>query len=325
MMLIASNLEGNAFEYRIVSNTVDTTFNGYDCVLYNISDVSTSYIGTIKDGKIDISGECERSFPAFIDVMTSNQDNLKRVQIRLIVEPGTITVDWNERFPVAGGELNSGLKDYIKELNGLATDPAAQNEAWKPVFKENYSNGLGEYVLIMDAGYSCSPDEWTEAISLLDEETKKMNGILDLTERMVSLKPTWEGQAFTDLEGKSLNGNKIKLSDYAGKGKYVVADIWASWCGGCIIETKEILIPLFNEYKDNSNVQFIGIAIDDVSEAVKELGIPWDQIMDCHNVMEKYSAYSIPEIIIFAPDGTILHRRLNGQEIASKLKEVLNQ
>ncbi len=47
VVLIASNLEVNAFEYRIVSNTVDTTFNGSDCVLYNTSDMSTSYIATM--------------------------------------------------------------------------------------------------------------------------------------------------------------------------------------------------------------------------------------------------------------------------------------
>ncbi len=316
--------DANAFEYHIISNSVDSSFNGYDCVLHNTSDAATSYIGTIKDGKIDIRGESERSFPAFINVMSNNHEKQKRVQINLIVEPGTTTVDWNERYPVSGGNLNQGLKNFVAKLNNLATDPASQNEVWKSVFKENHNNGLGEYVLIMDAGFSCSPDEWTEAIGLLDDETKGMTSICDLTERMESLKTTWEGQKFTDLCGKSLDGERVCLSDFVGKGKFVIADIWASWCGGCIIEAKEMLIPLYNEYKDNQNVQFVGIALDDVSEAVKKLGIPWAQIMDCYNAMDTYCAYSIPEIIIFDPDGTILHRRLHGQEIAAKLKEELS-
>lgn len=313
----------SAFEYHIVTNSVDTTFNGCDCVLYNTSDVSTAYIGTIKDGKIDISGESNRSFPAFISAMSNNQENPKRVQIQLIVEPGTITLDWTDRYPISGRNLNQGLKDYITELNSRASDPASQNEVWKDVFKRNNDNGLGEYVLVMDAGFSCSPDEWAEAISLLDDETKDMKGISDFTERMERLKPTWEGQQFTDLHGKSLDGKDVNLSDFVGKGKYVVADIWASWCGGCIIEAREMLKPLYNDYKDNPDVQFVGIALDDVSEAVKKLGIPWNQIMGCENAMGTYCAYSIPEIIIFAPDGTILHRRLHGQEIEAKLKEAL--
>lgn len=324
MMLIASNLRVSAFEYRIVTNSVDTTYNGYDCVLYNTSEAITSYIGTIKDGKIDIKGESKRSFPAFIDVRSDNQESKKRVQIYLIVESGTITLDWTERYPISGGKLNQGLKDYSTKLNSLASEPALQNEVWKDVFKENYNNGLGECAL-RDAGYHCSPDEWAEAISLLDDETKGMAGISDFSERMEKVKLTWEGQPFTDLHGKTFDGKDVNLSDFVGKGKYVVADIWASWCGGCIIEAREMLIPLYNEYKDNENVQFVGIALDDVRETVKKLGIPWDQIMYCENAIDAYCAYSIPEIIIFSPDGTILHRRLHGQEIATKLKEALKQ
>ena len=316
------NVEANAFEYRIVSNSADTTLNGYDCILYNITDAITSYIGTIRDGKIDITGESNRTFPAFIHVLSNNNKNPKRFQINLIVEPGTITVDWNERYPVSGGVLNQKYNDYINKLNSLASDPASQKKVWKDVFKENYDNGLGEDVLI-EAGFSCSPNEWADAISILDDETKAMTGISNITERMEIIKHTWVGQPFIDLEGKTLDGKPIKLSDFVGKGKYVIADFWASWCGGCIIEARECLLPLYNEYKNNPDVQFIGIALDDVREAVEKLGLPWEQIMDCEKAMAIYSIYSIPEIVIFAPDGTILHRRLHGNDTSNKLHQIL--
>ena len=316
-----TQIESNAFEYRIVSNSADTTLNGYDCIMYNMSDETTSFIGTIQNGKIEITGESNRSFPAFIDVMSNNNDNPKRFQIRLIVEPGIITVDFNERFPVSGGYLNQKYKEYINKLNSLASDPASQNKVWKDVFKENYDNGLGEGVLI-SAGFNCSPNEWTDAISFLDDVTKAMTGIRNITERMENIKLTWEGQPFIDLEGKTLDGKPVKLSDFVGKGKYVIADFWASWCGGCIIEARECLLPLYNEYKENPNVQFIGIAFDDVKEAVEKLELPWEQIMDCEKAMDTYSTYSIPEIVIFAPDGTILHRHLHGNETANKLHQI---
>lgn len=321
-MLMAINIEACAFEYRIVSNSADTTFNGYDCIMYNVSEATTSYIGTIQDGKIEIIGESNRSFPAYISVMSNNYDNPKRAQINLIVEHGTVTVDWNERYPISGGDLNLRFKDYINKLNSLASDPSSQHKVWKDVFKENYDNGLGEEVLI-DAGFYCSPDEWAEALTLLDDETKALTGISETTKTMEILKLSWEGQPFIDLEGKTLDGKPVRLSDYVGKGKYVIADIWASWCGGCIIEARESLLPLYNEYKDNPDVQFIGIALDDVGETVEKLGLPWEQIMDCRNAMAVYSAYSIPEIIIFAPDGTILRRRLCGNDTANKLHQIL--
>ena len=322
-LLMVMNIKANAFEYRIVSNSADTTLNGYDCIMYNMSDVTISFIGTIQNGKIEITGESNRSFPAYINVMSNNNEKPKRFQIRLIVEQGEITVDWNERFPISGGDLNQKFKDYINKLNSLASDPASQNKVWKDVFKENYDNGLGEEVLI-DAGFGCSPNEWAEAISLLDDETKAMTGINNITERMENIKLTWEGQPFIDLEGKSIDGMTVNLSDFVGKGKYVIADFWASWCGACIIEARESLLPLYNEYKKNPYVQFIGIALDDVKEAVEKLELPWEQIMDCEKAMDTYSTYSIPEIVIFAPDGTILHRRLHGNETANKLHQILD-
>lgn len=73
----------------------------------------------------------------------------------------------------------------------------------------------------------------------------------------------------------------------------------------------------------DGKIEIIVIALDDVGEAVEKLGLPWEQIMDCRNAMALYSAYSIPEIIIFAPDGTILHRRLRGNDTANKLHQIL--
>ncbi|MDE7420204.1 MAG: TlpA family protein disulfide reductase [Muribaculaceae bacterium] len=151
-----------------------------------------------------------------------------------------------------------------------------------------------------------------------------MTGISNITERMENIKLTWEGQPFIDLEGRSIDGKPVKLSDFLGKGKYIIADFWASWCGGCIIEAREILLPLYNEYKENPDVQFIGIAFDDVKETVEKLELPWEQIISCENAMYIYSTYSIPEIVIFAPDGTILHRRLHGNETANKLHQILD-
>lgn len=246
----------------------------------------------------------------------------KKIQINLIVEPGTITLDWNEALPVSNGKLNEEMKNYIAKLEEFQSDPVFLNQFRKIVFKNNFNNGFGEMVLLHIGNY-CSPDDWAEAISLLDEETKELEGIRKITSRMERIKPTWEGQLFTDLKGRTLDGVDVSLSDYVGKGKYVIADIWTSWCRGCIGQAKEVLVPLYNEFKDNPDVEFIGIALDDIREAVKKHGIPWIQITECDKVMAKYCIYSLPEIIMFAPDGTILHRHLRCSEIANKLKSVL--
>ncbi len=352
--LLMASVPIYAFEYRIISNASDSTLNGYDCVLFNISDSFTPHMAEVQNGIVDITGESERSFPAELYFVNRESGGRRSSRITFIVEPGTTVVDLNENVLVTGGSLNQELRNYINEIEAywksISTDTLANLKDMamakvfadetanaketttlkesiklksKKVFKENANNGLGEYILIT-ATQDWSPDEWNEATQLLDEEQRDLEAIRNITSRMDRLRNTWEGTQFVDLEGKSVDGQPMKLSDYVGKGEFVIADIWSSWCGFCIIEARETLIPLYHKYSDNPNVKIIGIALDDVKEMAKKMDIPWDQLMDCDKVLGKYAINAIPEIILFGPDGTILNRHLRGEEVEEKLKAAMN-
>ena len=318
------SLSAYSFEYRIVSKTPDSKLNGLELILSNEADWSGEDFGVIENGVIDIKGESQRSFPAHLIVKNNDQtpENKQYYMISLIVEPGTIVVDVNEDFPLNGGVLNEGWKDCNTRLSDVEYRITPSKEIIEEVFKKNVGNGLGERALL-NYGLMCSPDEWMEMVALLDASSRSLEAIENMTERKERLKPVWEGQPFAELIGNTLDGNPTSLSQYVGKGQYVVADLWASWCGGCISQANHYLKPLYDEYKDNPDVMFLGIAMDDVNNAVDKYGYQWPQMQDCKSLMATYGVYSVPEIILFAPDGTILRRFLHGTDLKDVLKDLL--
>lgn len=136
---------------------------------------------------------------------------------------------------------------------------------------------------------------------------------------------TREGMPFADFHVDTGNGT-VSLSDYVGKGKYVVADFWASWCQPCIAEMP-YLKEVYKKY-NGADVILLGISNYEKPEvsraAAKELGLPWDQIC-CPTLeaMETYGISGIPHIILFGPDGTILRRHLHGAQVGQVLEEYL--
>ena len=133
------------------------------------------------------------------------------------------------------------------------------------------------------------------------------------------------GQMFTDFQAE-YNGKTYKLSDYVGRGKYVLVDFWASWCGPCKAEIPN-LIKVYNQYKGDK-FEVLGVATWDepkaTLKAIEQMQIPYPQILNAQRAgSDAYGITGIPEIILFGPDGTILKRNLRGEQIEATIKELL--
>ena len=97
---------------------------------------------------------------------------------------------------------------------------------------------------------------------------RSTNQVKSLTAHIEALNSTAEGKPFIDIKGRDENGNPVALSDFIGKGKYVLLDVWTSWCGPCKGELPN-LAKLHNQYKDNG-FTVLGLFVCDKEENLKK-------------------------------------------------------
>ena len=137
------------------------------------------------------------------------------------------------------------------------------------------------------------------------------------------------GRQYTDLQLKDFNGQTHRLSEYVGKGKWVLIDFWASWCGPCRDETP-FVIKAYNDYKDKGLI-VLGIPVQDkqdaTKEAMKQLGIHYPQLLDpgATTLAEEYGVNGIPHLFLFGPDGKVLKDGMRGEGIDAVLKPLFQK
>lgn len=149
--------------------------------------------------------------------------------------------------------------------------------------------------------------------------------ITKMVERLRRVEATQAGAQFVDFEGVDDANKGVRLSDYVGKGHYVLVDFWASWCGPCRREIAH-LKKVRDAYTDKGLVILGTVVWDEMEDhlkAMKELEITWPQIFNKTEATELYGIAGIPQIILFDPAGKIVARDLRGEEINKLLDKAL--
>jgi thiol-disulfide isomerase/thioredoxin len=322
-----------------------------------ISDNFSKQVDTvgIVDGKFTFSGPASvESIKNIILVSGGVPDNAGAVMF--IPEGGTIAVDL-DAGKVQGGPLNKALNAYntavagilndysskARELSGsmsgaelatamdkVADDAQARlDKVNNDTFNANKRNALG-LITLADMIYDFETvEDFDKAMEGAADFIVNYEPFNEIRNSLKELANTAEGKMFADFKGETADGKPVSFSDYVGKGKWILVDFWASWCGPCKAELPNIL-AVYDKYA-GKDFTVIGVPVwderPDTDQAIEELGIKYEQIFvgDDHTSTEVYGINAIPHIILFAPDGTVAKRNLRGADIEEAVKEALQK
>lgn len=214
------------------------------------------------------------------------------------------------------------MQDLQKEMSSIGYD----------FIKENINNRIGEFYFVSFVDLF-DENQVKELLKLASPEYQKtVNDLLGINEQPQqpqAQQGSFVGQKFINITGLNPEGKTISISDYAGKGKVVLIDFWASWCGPCIKEMPHV-VAAYQKYK-SKGFEIVGISLDDDKEAwtaaIKKMNMAWPQMSDLKGweseLSAPYNVKSIPFTLLIDKDGIIVAENLRGKALDDKLSELL--
>lgn len=287
---------------------------------------------TVTDGKAVFKGVVSEPVLArlVMDGQRLGTFILEEGELAMVPQKG-ISSPMNDRL----ADMQKELGEIVQQYRALPDDSAsvAKGEALEARYNsivekaiaENASNPIG-YFFFMNKAYEYSLPELKGALEKYPS-FKKYERVGKLLEAAENKARTQPGNKFVDFEVAN-DSTVQRLSDYVGKGKYVLVDFWASWCGPCIRETK-VIKEILEEYGPKG-LQVLGVAVWDepqnTLQAIEKHQLPWPQIINAQTIpTDLYGISGIPCIILFGPDGTIISRDKQDAELKADVARVFNK
>ena len=352
-VLSALALASVAQNYTI-TGTADAKYNGKKAYLIDQNTYDYADSCVVENGSFVFKGEV--SDQALYEV---NINNNRRNRVYAFVEPkSAVVIDFtvspatvkdngglNDKMNAiesevskAGDALNVKIAEMQSQGKSRDEIAAALNpeleklyDIYRNAIKENKNNIIAAYILGMVAPQFYSSlaefEEATNGVKYAD----KVFAVRKYREELLKAEATQAGKMFVDFTGLTVDGQPSKLSDYVGKGKYVLVDFWASWCGPCKGEIPN-LIELQEKF-GGDKFTVLGVNVWDEEDKFKAAltaeGITYPQIYiprdNKDNATDLYGIKGIPQIILFAPDGTIVQRDLRGNAMKALVSEEMSK
>ncbi|HKZ67184.1 MAG TPA: TlpA disulfide reductase family protein [Chitinophagaceae bacterium] len=231
-------------------------------------------------------------------------------------------------FPLMAEQktLARSIKSYSESALSKATDPALI--MFELGYYQSTANG---------AGFGLEPFSNEQVNEIINRTAAKfpshqavaaIKATLD-KQMNKAIVANWVGKEAPDFSMPDVNGKEVKLSSF--RGKYVLVDFWASWCGPCRSENPN-LVNAYNQFK-NKNFTVLGVSLDRPGQkdkwlqAIKDDKLAWTNISDLQwwssPVVSLYGFDGIPFNVLIDPQGKVIAESLRGPGLEVKLGEVL--
>ena len=336
--------------YTVEGIVADSTANGKTIYIINYDDNETIDTTVIQNNHFVFTGTVDTALICRIDVNHCTSGNF-------ILEPGKITLNLKDHKNPASGTAMNGLITQImqaqdsltqvlmqkhKELRAAFPDEVAfmqQAKAYyeqqlKPQYVNFYKqfsqshndDAIGLYLMYTHFFSNLSLEEKGNALQAYGPWLKTTKTARHFIKSVEAEKNTQPGKPFANIKGVDKEGKELSLSNFIGKGNYVLVDMWASWCAPCKGEIPN-LAKLHQRYH-NKGLTVVGVFTwdepENLTKVMKEEKISWSQIIDIdETAMDEYGTEGIPFIFLLSPNGTILERGLRGEGMIATVEEYM--